>query len=267
MAVLLTTKDLQSLIHVDKSTIYRMAEDGRLPAIKVGRQWRFPADRIAEILGDGVVPTAVPETSPPPSADLAALLVPEAAQAIADLAADLFGVMAVVTDMEGRPLTTVANPCGYFDAVAQTPGAVAECIEGWRRLGTEIDLEPKFIPSHLGFLCARTFIRVGNDLVGMLIVGGVTPKGWPPSDEEQTRIAAELGIDAAVIRSHIDETYYLDDAHRQWALGLLPRFSDIISRLATARAQLLSKLDAIAVLAGGAPHRDLMTTPSQRSES
>ena len=42
MATPLTTGDLQGLIKVDKPTIYRMAEGGRLPAIKVGRQWRFP---------------------------------------------------------------------------------------------------------------------------------------------------------------------------------------------------------------------------------
>ena len=48
MTTLLTTKDLQELINVDKSTIYLMAEDGRLPAINVGRQWRFPADQIGE---------------------------------------------------------------------------------------------------------------------------------------------------------------------------------------------------------------------------
>ena len=263
--MLLTAKDVQSLINVDKSTIYRMAEDGRLPAIKVGRQWRFPADRIAEFLGDDVVPAAASEGASRPSAELATLLVPEAAQAIADLAADLFGVMAVVTDMEGRALTSVANPCGYFDAVANVPGALAQCIEGWRRLASEVDLEPKFIPSHLGFLCARTFIRVGNDLVGMLIVGGVTPKGWPPSPDEQAAIAAELGIDGAIVAAHIDETYYLDDAHQQWVLGLLPRLSDIISRLATARAQLVSKLDAIAVLAGGALSRVDNHSRHQRS--
>src|SRR3989304_7971 len=42
----LTTRDLQDLIRVDKSTIYRMAEDGRIPAVKIGRQWRFPADKV-----------------------------------------------------------------------------------------------------------------------------------------------------------------------------------------------------------------------------
>lgn len=250
MAALLTTKDLQDLIHVDKSTIYRMAEDGRLPAIKVGRQWRFPADQIASVIGDGVTVSPPPEGEP--TGTLEALLVPEAAQAVADLAADLFGVMAVVTDMEGTTLTDVANPCGFFDAVREEPAAVDQCIEGWRLLGAEIDIEPKFIPSHLGFLCARTFIRVGSKLVGMLIVGGVTPAHWPPDDDEQSRIAAHLGVDVDVIAAHIEETYFLDEAHKSWVLGMLPRFGDLISRLATARSQLLSKLDAIAVLAGGA---------------
>ena len=261
MATLLTTRDLQALIHVDKSTIYRMAEDGRLPAIKVGRQWRFPSDQVAEVLGDSVAIPGVAEAAAP-TGDLHVLLVPEAAQAVADLAADLFGVMAVVTDMEGHTLTAVANPCGYFEAIQQAPGAVAHCVEGWRQLGAEIDLEPKFIRSHLGFLCARTFIRVGTDLVGMLIVGGVTPKNWPPDELTQRAIADDLGIHPAIIAAHIEETFYLDDAHQTWVLGLLPRFSDLISRLATARSQLMSKLEAIAALASGATSQ--ISSHSQR---
>ncbi len=251
MATLLTTKDIQDLIHVDKSTIYRMAEDGRLPAIKVGRQWRFPAEAIKQWLGDGA--TDVGAGSPPaPTAGLAALLDREAAQAISDLAADLFGVMAVVTDINGQPLTDVANPCGYFEAIHDRPETVTHCIDGWRRLADEVDLEPRFMPNRLGFLCARTFIRVGSELVGMLIVGGVTPKAWPPPSAELERISTELDLPTTLLSAHVEETYYLDDAHQQWVLRLLPRFSDLISRLATTRSQLLSKLDAIAALAGAA---------------
>ena len=54
------------MINVDLSTVYRMAEDGRLPAIKVGRQWRFPADRVAELLGVSPARTAPPAV---PSSD------------------------------------------------------------------------------------------------------------------------------------------------------------------------------------------------------
>ena len=262
MAVLLTTKDLQELINVDKSTIYRMAEDGRLPAVKVGRQWRFPSDQITEMLG-GVVdpPSDVPAVASGTTVrDLNALLPTEAAQAIADLAADIFDVMAVVTDIEGNALTTVANPCGYFAAVQSQPQAVDQCVEGWRRLAAEVDLEPRFMPTHLGFLCARSFIRVGSELVGMLIVGGIAPDTWPPDDVTMARIAGELGVPVSLITDHVEETYYLDENHRRWVISLLPRLSDLISRLAATRSELLSKLDNIALLAGEANPNQRRTT-------
>ena len=43
---MLTAREVQDLLQVDRSTIYRMAEDGRLPAVKVGKQWRFPPEEI-----------------------------------------------------------------------------------------------------------------------------------------------------------------------------------------------------------------------------
>lgn len=249
MATLLTTKDLQELINVDKSTIYRMAEDGRLPAVKVGRQWRFPAEQVADLLG-GVMTKPIPAASPHTTGDLATLLVPETAEAVVELVADLFGVMAVITDMAGQPITDVANPNGYFSAIQNQPGAVEKCAQGWRELGADGGLESRFKASHLGFLCTRTFIRVGNELVGMLIVGGITPKDWPPNNEFLAGVAAELGVAVADLAAHADETYYVEEARQQWILGLLPRISDLISRLAAARNQLLDKLDAIAALAG-----------------
>ncbi len=50
MVELLTPKEMQTLLQVDRSTIYRMAEAKRLPAIKVGKQWRFPADAVEKWL-------------------------------------------------------------------------------------------------------------------------------------------------------------------------------------------------------------------------
>jgi len=43
MTEMLTAKEMQDLLQVDRSTIYRMAEAGQLPAVKVGKQWRFPS--------------------------------------------------------------------------------------------------------------------------------------------------------------------------------------------------------------------------------
>jgi excisionase family DNA binding protein len=38
---LLTVAKVADLLRINKSTVYRMAKQGRLPATRVGRQWRF----------------------------------------------------------------------------------------------------------------------------------------------------------------------------------------------------------------------------------
>jgi excisionase family DNA binding protein len=38
---LLTTKQVAEYLKIDKFTVYRLVEQGKLPAYKVGSQWRF----------------------------------------------------------------------------------------------------------------------------------------------------------------------------------------------------------------------------------
>ena len=40
-ARLLTVSEVADFLRINKSTVYRMAKQGRLPATRVGRQWRF----------------------------------------------------------------------------------------------------------------------------------------------------------------------------------------------------------------------------------
>lgn len=257
MATLLTTKDVQALIKVDKSTIYRMAEAGRIPAIKVGRQWRFPEDQLMEWLGERRTP--VQEAGAPGPSESAAglegLLPPKTMQALADLLGDVLGAMVVMTDMDGRPLTEVSNPCGLFQAIQDVPGTLDKCIGGWKEFGEDIDLTPRFIPSRIGFLCSRGFVRVGSELKGMVIVGGIAPDDWPLPRGEIERVAAELGMAVDEIEAHIDEVYYLDEAHMNWIISLLPSVGTLISHLANERGHLVTKLEAIASLAGPASTR------------
>jgi len=257
MTTLLTTRDVQELIKVDKSTIYRMAEAGRIPAIKVGRQWRFPEDQLMAWLGERRTP--VQDVGAPGPDDLysglGGLLPPKTIQALADLLGDVLGTMVVITDMEGNPLTDVANPCGLFEAIQGVPGTLEQCIGGWREFGEDVDLTPRFIPSHIGFLCSRGFVRVGSELKGMVIVGGIAPEQWPPSPEAIAGLASEMEMPVAEIEAHIDEVYYLDEAHKNWIVSLLPSVGTLISHLANERGHLVTKLEAIASLAGPATTR------------
>ena len=46
MDTLLTTRQLEDLLQVDRVTIYRMLDDGRLQGFKFGSQWRFSREAI-----------------------------------------------------------------------------------------------------------------------------------------------------------------------------------------------------------------------------
>jgi excisionase family DNA binding protein len=240
----LTARDLQDLIRVDKSTIYRMAEDGRLPAVKVGRQWRFPEREVMSWLGADTVGTPMRVEH-----NLRDLISPGVAASVADLTAAALGVTVVITDMDGRPLAPVANPCGLFEAVAADPAVLPRCIATWQKYGSVPDLIPRFEPSEFGFLCARAFIRRDSRLLGMVIAGGVAPDLWPPPSDEVAGIATRLGVVEPLVAAHVDEVFHLNHAQQAELLGLLPRAALLVSQIADEAGAMAGTLTAIAGLA------------------
>jgi hypothetical protein len=178
-----------------------------------------------------------------------------AVAAVAELAGEALGAMVVVTGMDGRPVTPVAHPCGLFAAIADDPAVPAKCVATWAHYGAVPDLTPALRPSVFGFLCARSFIRVGAELLGMVIVGGIAPEEWPPSAAEIDRIAVDLEVDRDTVLTHIEEVYRLDESEQQRLLRLLPQFSVVLSHMAESSGQLVDRLDAIASLAGDVDSR------------
>lgn len=254
MAEMLTAKDVQALLQVDRTTVYRMAEDGRLPAIKVGKQWRFSAEQLQQQLGLPAAadsPKSYADRSSslaPATAELKALLPVDCVQLIQDNFADLLGVMLVVTDMDGRPLTQPSHTCGLFDLVHVTPGALQSCMENWRLMAQAIDLEPRFSPTHLGLLCGRAMIRVGAELQGMVVAGCVAPPHWPPSEGELGVIAADLGLKPAQLAPYLDEVHFLSQAEQRQVLVYLQRIAAIIAHIVHERKRLVDRLAHIAEL-------------------
>lgn len=259
MADMMTAKEVQELLQVDRSTIYRMAEAGQLPAIKVGKQWRFPADQIdgwfqaqigpapAVVGGGTAVARHQPLTNDQPH-DLAELLPMECVQQIQEPFAELLGVMLVITDMEGNPITRPSAPCGLFNTISQQPHAIQRCIQSWHDLAAVIDLNPQFSVSHLGLLCARSMIRVGTELKGMIIAGCIAPENWPPTPQEVEKMASEFGVSPVVMNDHLNEIYILDKTQQARVLTFLPRIATIIAHIVDERKSLLGRLQTIARL-------------------
>lgn len=265
MANLLTTNEVQDLLHVDRTTIYRMVESGRLPAIRVGKQWRFPKPEIERWLRAQAAPSPVASgpasvesglsaaqkgTGPtgPGDVGLRDLLPLTCAQAIQDVFAELLGVMIVVTDMVGQPVTQPSNPCGLYAAIIRNEEALAGCVRHWQQMAGAVSLEPKFAASEMGLLCARGLIRVGNELKGMVFFGGVAPDDWPPSEAQIEAIATHFGLSAELVRANLQAVYRLDRTQRDRVLGYVQRIADIFSHMLEDRKALFGRLQAIASL-------------------
>ena len=136
---LLTTRELQELLQLDRVTIYRMVKDGELPALRVGGQWRFSSEAI-----DAWLKTQHGELPPKPERREAAVdldrlplvdLVPfTTLQTIQNQFAELVGVAAFITDLEGQPFAPCSRCSRFCQLIHSRPEGMAACQASWRSI-------------------------------------------------------------------------------------------------------------------------------------
>src|SRR6476469_1611224 len=146
---LLTVRDVQDLLKVDRINVYRMLKDGRLAGVKVRAQWRFPREEIYSYLR-AVSP---PGAGPAPSR-AAQVLPAHCAQLIQDIFAEVAGVSAITTTPEGAPLTEFSRPCRFCRLILDSDSGRQGCAATWRRLATSQAGSPGFALCHAGLQCA-----------------------------------------------------------------------------------------------------------------
>ncbi len=54
MAEIMTVKELAKYLKMKEVTIYRCAQEGRLPGIKIRGQWRFDKDKIDQMINQSI---------------------------------------------------------------------------------------------------------------------------------------------------------------------------------------------------------------------
>ncbi|OGP85078.1 MAG: hypothetical protein A2Y95_08785 [Deltaproteobacteria bacterium RBG_13_65_10] len=52
---LLNVREIARYLKVNEQTVYRLAREGKIPATKIGRQWRFSLNEIQGLLHRGGV--------------------------------------------------------------------------------------------------------------------------------------------------------------------------------------------------------------------
>lgn len=183
---LLTTRQVLEILKVDRITIYRMLQDGRLKGVKIGQQWRFPLQEVERLLGV-VVPQ--PEPSQP---ETRTSFPTHCVQTIQDLFSEVGQVSGLVLDLDGEPLTEVSHPCRFCQIIRQNPAGQQTCLASWKEFARQSAAGSRYFTCHAGLQYISAPILDAGKPVGYFLAGGFY---WqkPDAQEETVRIQSLAG--------------------------------------------------------------------------
>ncbi len=188
---LLTTRQVQDILKVDRITVYRMLQDGRLKGVKIGQQWRFPPNEVERMVGIGLPSEDDPSAGADPNFPT------HCVQTIQDLFADVAQISAVVVDMQGRPLTEVSRPTRFCEMLFSSPTGKSSCVASWQSFARDsaaiigaggiVAEGSKFFTCQAGLQYLGAPIFDKDTQVGLFLAGQFY---WQPPDprEEASRV-------------------------------------------------------------------------------
>lgn len=240
---LLTTRQLQELLQVDRVTIYRMLSDGRLRGFKVGGQWRFSQQEIEawihiqQVKAEGLVKDGAETVRLAPSRQALPLACINAIQGIC---AEVLDVAVVTVDLDGTPLSEISDPCRFCELILSTPAGARGCHEAWRRIP---DGQAQLC--HAGLLCITAPIRVSGKTIAASVVCQFTREQatWR---QELSTLADQLGLGERELRAAAGSVHVVSDQVLMRIIRLARRMAETFSEIGQERLHLLSRLQHIA---------------------
>jgi len=240
---LLTTKQVQDLLNVDRTTIYRMLKDGRLTGIKVGHHWRFPVSEVENLLSGSLVPNQEAQER---AATLDVLPL-HTVQPIQDVFSEITQVGSVTADIHGNPLTQISHTCDFCKLIQQDKDGYQGCIQSWRKLAQQKEDAPEFVACHAGLEYARARIEVNGELLAILVVGQFYVSE-PKPEEEDARLQAlaqKYHLDIDLLKNAAQKIPVLDTRTMQRISGWLERVAHTFEQIGVERSDLMNRLRQI----------------------
>ncbi|MCB9452897.1 MAG: PocR ligand-binding domain-containing protein [Anaerolineaceae bacterium] len=263
---LLTTKEVEHLVQLNRVTIYRLIRDAGFPALKVGGQWRFPRQEIEDWLANHGRPVeAEPSAEPPPLKPFAEAtrppeLTPNDMLSSIEIVSLLkaFSVTVelsiLVVDMEGETLVKCPgyqHPfCQFVHRIdpvqdrclaihqlqanlARTTRSLSlvDCIPGLHYLQTPIWIEQ---------------LQVGYILMGPLITDDVHPA---QVQQALTNCARQYGADSRLLLEQFQTVKRFSNDQVHMLTDLLSRVVSTMLEIVYRSANAVQRLNTIARLA------------------
>lgn len=252
---LLTTRELEELLQLDRVTIYRMVKDGELPALRVGGQWRFSAEAIdAWLQGPRDEPAPQPaRRAPGPELDslrLDDLIDLATLQAIQNQFAQLVNVAAFITDLDGQPLATCSRCSRFCQVIHSQPAGMAACQQSWRSIAL-LDQEGAAIHvCHAGIQYASAPVSVNDQRFGLVTAGQFLTEAPDPDDFRERALAtgARLGVSGEALAEAVDSISIISHSQALQITALLQTIANTLSSIGYQSYQARQTLARIAQL-------------------
>lgn len=244
MEELITTKQVQDLLQVDRITVYRMLKDGRLNGVKVGKQWRFHHAEIEKLLNSGTPPSESQEYAPDQ------VLPVHCVQAIQNVFAEMNGIGSVTTTLQGEPVTEISNSCDFCRLIHASPTGKQACINSWKKLAGLPEGEIEFFECHAGFQYTGEKIHLHGQPTALQVAGQffiqLPERGR--LDHRIKQLAEEHQIDPSALQDAAQGFRQFSVKQQKQTGEWLKQVAQTFESIAHERADLLRRLKNIADL-------------------
>ena len=245
MAELLTTKQLQDVLKIDRITVYRMLSDGRLKGVKVGNQWRFPRSEINRLLGEE---TEKQEINVPSNnlTDFPS----DCIQKVQGIFAGIIGIGAISVTLEGEVLTepTFSNP--FCRLMLSHPSGRLACQASWRKIAKQTSKQPVFQTCHAGLCYLRSQIEFNDQPAAWMIAGQYYIKSPEPEKEHERlqQLSEKHDIHLAQLSQTISKVPVLNLKQQTQVQEWTPKVAATVQSILCERSDLLGRLERISEL-------------------
>ena len=240
----LTARQVQDILKVDRITVYRMLNDGRIKGIKIGQQWRFAQTEVNRLLGGQ-------EEKQETSVDATIQDFPvDCAQNVQEIYAGILGVGALMTNLAGEPLTHIHYAGPFCKLIQSTPAGMEACQASWRKITKRDNPSLPFQECHAGLSYVRAKIEYEDQTTAWLISGQFYLNQPDPVENEakMARLAEEYDLPADELQEAAQKIPVLKPNQRDQVQEWTPKVANTIQSFLCERAELMDRLQQIAHL-------------------
>jgi excisionase family DNA binding protein len=250
MTDLLTTHQVIEILKVDRITIYRMLNDGRLKGVKIGKQWRFHRSEIDQLLGK---PEGI--SSDESSEEILTEFPSGCVEKVEDLLAGILGIGVTTVNLRGEPLNAVVNSNSYCQLMLSSVSGRQACQAAWKEPASSNDAQSAFQVCHAGLCFFRQPITVDGRRVAWVISGQFRITSSNPSKDAALveTLSERHKIPYPPLKEAMQNIPMLARKQQNQVESWTPRLAKTIQSILQERQKLTTRLQQISDLSAMRP--------------